>query len=93
MSRVARERAFQGWFAYLNIAIDAAMISTVVFALGPTGHLLYAAYLIAPLQAALYLGQTEAWQALLLNVTGFGLVTGPSLPGLWTRGAAKRAYD
>ncbi len=75
MSRVARERAFQGWFAYLNIAIDAAMISTVVFALGPTGHLLYAAYLIAPLQAALYLGQTEAWQALLLNVTGFGLVT------------------
>lgn len=75
MSRVARERAFQAWFAYLNIAIGAAMISTVVFALGPTGHLLYAAYLIAPLQAALYLGQTEAWQALLLNVTGFGLVT------------------
>src|SRR5690242_523469 len=75
MSRMARERAFQAWFAYLNIAIGAAMISTVVFALGPTGHLLYVAYLIAPLQAALYLGQTEAWQALLLNVTGFGLVT------------------
>jgi len=32
-------------------------------------------YLIAPLQAALYLGQTEAWQALLVNLTGFGLVT------------------
>ena len=75
MSRMARERAFQAWFAYLNIAIGAAMISTVVFALGPTGHLLYAAYLIAPLQAALYLGQTETWQALLLNITGFGLVT------------------
>src|SRR5690242_4959194 len=75
MLRVARDRAFQGWFAYLNITIGAAMISTVVYALGPTGHLLYVAYLIAPLQAALYLGQTEAWQALLLNVTGFGLVT------------------
>jgi methyl-accepting chemotaxis protein len=75
MLRTARDRTFHGWFAYLNIAIGAAMISTVVYALGPTGHLLYVAYLIAPLQAALYLGQTEAWQALLLNVTGFGLVT------------------
>jgi len=27
------------------------------------------------LQAALYLGQTEAWQALLVNLTGFGLAT------------------
>ena len=75
MLRTARDRTFQGWVAYLNIAIGAAMISSVVYALGPTGHLLYVAYLIAPLQAALYLGQTEAWQALLLNVTGFGLVT------------------
>jgi methyl-accepting chemotaxis protein len=75
MLRTARDRTFHAWFAYLNIAIGAAMISTVVYALGPTGHLLYVAYLIAPLQAALYLGQTEAWQALLLNVTGFGLVT------------------
>jgi len=75
MLRTARDRTFHSWFAYLNIAIGAAMISTVVYALGPTGHLLYVAYLIAPLQAALYLGQTEAWQALLLNVTGFGLVT------------------
>jgi len=75
MLRVARDRAFQAWFAYLNITIGAAMISTVVYALGPTGHLLYVSYLITPLQAALYLGQTEAWQALLLNATGFGLVT------------------
>jgi len=75
MRRVARDRPFQVWFPYLNIAIGAAMISTVVYALGPTGHLLYVAYLIAPLQAALYLGQSEAWQALLLNLTGFALVT------------------
>ena len=75
MLHVARDRPFEAWVAYLNVAIGAAMISTVVYALGPTGHLLYVAYLMAPLQAALYLGQTDAWQALLLNLTGFGLVT------------------
>src|SRR2546427_3141663 len=31
--------------------------------------------MIAALQAALYLGRTEAWQALILNLTGFALVT------------------
>src|SRR5712691_10728677 len=57
------------------MAVGAAMISAILYAVGPTGHLLYVVYLIAPLQAALYLGQTEAWQALLVNLTGFGLVT------------------
>src|SRR5881396_808048 len=52
-----------------------AAISAVLYAVGPAGHLLYVVYLIAPLQAALYLGQTEAWQALLVNLTGFGLAT------------------
>ena len=75
MFRVARDAPFQPWFAYLNIAIGAAMISTVLFAVGPTGHVLYVAYVIAPLQAALFLGRTEAWQALILNLTGFALVT------------------
>src|SRR5207302_1601043 len=56
-------------------AVGAAMISAILYAVGPTGHLLYVVYLIAPLQAALYLGQTEAWQALLINLTGFGLAT------------------
>ncbi|MGH7531539.1 MAG: methyl-accepting chemotaxis protein, partial [Gemmatimonadales bacterium] len=42
---------------------------------GPTGHVLYGAYLIAPVQAALYLGRREAWGALGINVAGFGLVT------------------
>jgi len=36
---------------------------------------LYGAYLIAPLQAALYLGKREAWAALGINVAGFGLIT------------------
>jgi methyl-accepting chemotaxis protein len=73
--RVARDTPFRPWYAHLNTAIGAAMISGVLAALGPTGHVLYAAYLIAPLQAALYLGRAEALQGLVLNLTGFGLVT------------------
>src|SRR5207302_1113123 len=30
---------------------------------------------VAPLAAVWYLGRTEAWQALALNLTGFGLAT------------------
>src|SRR6266581_7406777 len=75
MTRVARSGALPPWYTHATMAVSAAMISAIVYALGPTGHLLYVAYLIAPLQAALYLGQSEAWQALLLNLTGFALVT------------------
>jgi methyl-accepting chemotaxis protein len=75
MVQLARARAFRPWYAHLNIAVGAAMISAIVYAVGPTGHLLYVAYLIAPLQAALYLGANEAWQALVLNLAGFALVT------------------
>src|SRR5207302_2040896 len=50
-------------------------IPAISYAVGPTGHLLYVVYLIAPLQAALYLGRNEAWQALVLNLAGFALVT------------------
>src|SRR5437660_1660216 len=58
------------------MAVSAAMISAIVYAVGPTGHLLYVAYLIAPLQAALYLGRNEAWQTLIVNLAAFALVTG-----------------
>jgi methyl-accepting chemotaxis protein len=75
MFRVARDAAFRPWHAHLNIAVGAALISVLLAAVGPTGHVLYVAYMIAPLQAALYLGRTEAWQALILNLTGFALVT------------------
>src|SRR5438309_9137426 len=75
MTRVARSGALPPWYTLATMAVSAAMISAIVYAVGPTGHLLYVAYLIAPLQAALYLGQTEAWQALLVNLTGFGLAT------------------
>src|SRR3989449_1607812 len=75
MLRVARGGEFRAWHVYADIAVGAAMISAILYAVGPTGHLWYGVYLIAPLQAALYLGQTEAWQALLVNLTGFGLPT------------------
>lgn len=66
---------FRPWYAHLNVAIGAALISTVLFGIGPTGHLLYAAYAIAPLQAAYYLGKRVAWGALGINVAGFAVVT------------------
>ena len=75
MLRMARGGEFRGWYPLADMAVSAAMISAVLYAVGPAGHLLYVVYLIAPLQAALYLGQTEAWQALLVNLTGFGLAT------------------
>src|SRR6266550_1151967 len=75
MLRVARGGEFRAWHVHADIAVGAAMISVILFAAGPSGHLLYVVYVIAPLQAALYLGQTEAWQALLVNLTGFGLAT------------------
>jgi len=75
MLRVARDTPFRAWFTHLNIAIGAALISALLFAVGPTGHVLYVVYAIAPLQVALLLGRTEAWQALILNLTGFALVT------------------
>jgi methyl-accepting chemotaxis protein len=37
--------------------------------------LLYGAYIIAPLQAALYLGRREAWGAVAANLVAFALVT------------------
>src|SRR4029077_5635560 len=76
MTRVARSETLPPWYPHATLAGGAAMISAIVYGVGPTGHLLYVAYLIAPLQAALYLGRTEAWQALVLNLAGFALVTG-----------------
>src|SRR2546427_3180564 len=87
MHRLARDAAFQPWYAHLNMALGTALITAVAYAVGETGHLLYAAYLIAPLQAAYYLGREEAWQALVLNLAGFALLTALRLGGggwTWT---------
>ncbi len=72
--RVAQRTEFKPWYAQLNLVVGCLMISAALYAVGPTGHILYGAYLIAPLQAALYLGRREAWGALGINVAGFGLI-------------------
>ena len=72
--RLAQRTAFQPWHAQLNLLVGCLLISAALYAIGPTGHVLYGAYLIAPLQAALYLGRREAWGALGINLAGFGLV-------------------
>jgi methyl-accepting chemotaxis protein len=73
--RLVTRTAFRPWYAQLNLAVGCGLISVVLYAIGPTGHVLYGAYLIAPLQAALYLGKREAWAALGINVAGFGLIS------------------
>ena len=75
MLRAARDTPFRPWYPYLNIGIGAALISAVIFAVGPTGHVLYAAYLVAPLQAALHLGRRDAWEAMAINLAGFAVMT------------------
>ncbi|HEV8303719.1 MAG TPA: methyl-accepting chemotaxis protein [Gemmatimonadales bacterium] len=82
--RLAERTAFQPWYAQLNLVVGCLLISAVLYAIGPTGHVLYGAYLIAPLQAALYLGKREAWGALGINVAGFAIVTALGRGGGWT---------
>ena len=75
MRRLVEGGAFEPWYAQLNIVIGSLLISAVLFAMGPNGHVLYGAYLIAPLQAALYLERREAWGALIINLAAFTLVS------------------
>ncbi|HSD32991.1 MAG TPA: methyl-accepting chemotaxis protein [Gemmatimonadales bacterium] len=71
MTRLVRETAFHPGYVVLTLALGAAMISAVVYGLDRTGYLLYAVYLIAPLQAALQLGRRAGWTALTINLAGF----------------------
>ena len=73
--RLVQHAPFQPLFAQLNLAVGCLLISAVVFAMGPNGHVLYGAYLIAPLQAALYLERRDAWGALVTNLIAFALAT------------------
>jgi methyl-accepting chemotaxis protein len=76
MWRLARDRPLQPWHATLDMVVGTAMLSAALYGLGPSGHLAYAVYLIAPLQIAFSLGPQEAWRALVLNLVGFALLTG-----------------
>lgn len=73
--RLVQRTAFQPWYPYFNLVVGCLMISVVLFAMGPNGHVLYGAYLIAPLQAALYLERRDAWGALIINLAAFTLTT------------------
>ena len=74
MAHLART-AYRSWHPAANLALGVAVLSAVLYGIGPSGHVLSAAYLIAPVQAALYLGRRDAWGALGLNLAGFGAVT------------------
>ncbi len=82
LGRVARDHSFRVWHAHANIALGAAMVSAVAYAARPSGELVFPAYLIAPFQAAYYLGPYEAWEALALSVSSFALVTALD-PAAW----------
>jgi methyl-accepting chemotaxis protein len=73
--RLVQGSAFQPWYAQANLVVGCLLISAVLYAMGPNGHVLYGAYLLAPLQAALYLERREAWGALIINLVAFTLVT------------------
>jgi methyl-accepting chemotaxis protein len=73
--QLVHRTVFQPWYAYFNLVVGCLLISAVLLALGPNGHILYGAYLIAPLQAALYLERRDAWRALLINLGAFALAT------------------
>lgn len=73
--RLVQGGTFALWYAQLNLVVGCLLISAVLFAIGPNGHVLYGAYLIAPLQAAVYLERREAWGALIINLVAFTLVT------------------
>lgn len=73
--RLVQRAPFQPWYAQLDLVVGCLLITAVVLAMGPNGHLLYGAYVIAPLQAALYLERREAWGALITNLAAFALIT------------------
>ena len=75
MRRLVEGGTFEPWYAQLNLVIGCLLITAVLYAMGVNGHVLYGAYLIAPLQAALYLERREAWGALIINLVAFTLVT------------------
>src|SRR5206468_11334453 len=73
--QLVQRARFRPWYVQLNLVVGSLLISAVLFAMGPNGHVLYGAYLIAPVQAALYLERREAWGSLITNLAAFAVVT------------------
>lgn len=59
----------------MRFIVGGLLVSAVLFALGPNGHVWYGAYLIAPLHAALYRRRRDAWGAFGINLAAFTLAT------------------
>src|SRR6185503_18885264 len=58
-----------------TLVVWCLVVSTVLFAVGATGHVWYGAYLLAPLWAGLYRPRNDAWAALIISLVAFTLVT------------------
>jgi len=71
---LARQHRFRSSYLALAVTLDAAIVSTLVYALGGTGFLVAPLYMIAPLQAALHLGRRAAWTALGVSLAGFAVI-------------------
>ena len=88
VANFARQSTFRPGYLTLSFALDAAIVSLLVYALGRVGYLLVAAYLITPLQSALHLGRRAAWSALGINLAGLAVVVamraGQEGWGWWT---------
>jgi methyl-accepting chemotaxis protein len=84
--RLVRATTFRPWYAHVNLGVGSAMIAAVMYGMGVAGALLYGAFLIAPIQAALFLGPRDAWGAAAINVAGFALVTALLGPAGWDWG-------
>ena len=85
LAHIVGRTAYQSWYAGLHLALGTIIISTILYGVGPTGHVLYAAYLIGPAQAAFHLGKRDAWIALAGNVAGFAIITALQAPA-WSWG-------
>ena len=84
MSQLLRRTGFRPHYVSLTLALGAAMISAVIYALS-SGYLLSAAYLISPIQAALHLGRRSGWLALGINLLAFGIAASLHVGGhTWT---------
>jgi len=80
MLRLVQRTTFRPLYVIMTLGLGGAMISAVVYALDRTGYLLYGAYLIAPLQAAFYLGRRAAWTSVGINLFESAVVAGLRAP-------------
>ncbi|HXQ29836.1 MAG TPA: methyl-accepting chemotaxis protein [Gemmatimonadales bacterium] len=77
-------RTNPAWSVTAGAVLDAVIVSTALFALGP--HDLGALLLLAPLETVYVLRPLDGWRALALNVLGLAVITA------WTPGTGVRSW-